>query len=377
MIKQICINCVMDTTNTELRFDDKGMCNRCNDFYKDILPVWNYGKGREHILNQTLQKIKETGKNQQYDCLIGLSGGFDSSYMLHMAITEWGLRPLVVHIDSGWNLPIARSNINKLVKKLGIELIVEKINWEQERNFQLALFKSGISSLDLPQDVAFVTLVGKMAKKHHIKYLLNGGNMSTEVVTNPKSWCFGANDNVFIKDILKQFGSLDMKGYPFMKSYFTKALETFLPNSIKGFKPLDYIEYVIKDATNVLVEEYGYEPYKQKHFESMMTKFLEGYWLPKRFNQDIRKAQFSSLILSEQMSREEALRKLEKDSLEELEAIELKAQVAYKLEITVEELDSYFKLPIKGYDDYKNNKKMIRSIVNLKNIFDKPTIIQD
>ena len=164
MIKQICINCVMDTTNTELRFDDKGMCNRCNDFYKDILPVWNYGKGREHILNQTLQKIKETGKNQQYDCLIGLSGGFDSSYMLHMAITEWGLRPLVVHIDSGWNLPIARSNINKLVKKLGIELIVEKINWEQERNFQLALFKSGISSLDLPQDVAFVTLVGKMAK---------------------------------------------------------------------------------------------------------------------------------------------------------------------------------------------------------------------
>jgi N-acetyl sugar amidotransferase len=367
----------MDTTNPELFFDEKGVCNRCNEFKNRILPTWNYGKGREDVLKNTIQKIKEVGKNNKYDCVIGLSGGFDSSYMLHMAVKEWGLRPLVIHIDSCWDLPVATSNINKIIKKLGVQLMIEKINWEQMRDFQLALFKSGISSLDIPQDVAFITLVNQYAEKYRIKYLLNGGNMSTEVVTNPKSWCYGANDMVFVNDILKKYGTIDMRGYPFLKSYFRKTLDYFNPNKIIGFKPLDYIPYVQKDAADLLMKEYDFELYKQKHFESLLTKFLEGYWYLKRFNADIRKAQFSSLILTGQLSREDALKKLENDSLDEQEVKELFTQVAGKLEITEEELQSYFEMPLKGYDDYKNNKKLVRFIVNFKNLFIKPTVIQD
>lgn len=377
MERQICTNCVMDTTNPELFFDEKGVCNRCNEFKNRILPMWNYGKGREDVLKNTIQKIKEVGKNNKYDCVIGLSGGFDSSYMLHMAVKEWGLRPLIIHIDSGWDLPVATSNINKIVKKLGVQLMIEKINWEQIRDFQLAFFKSGIPSLDSPQDVAFVTLVEQYAEKYRIKYLLNGGNMSTEVVTNPKSWCFGGNDMVFVNDILKKYGTVDMTGYPFLKSYLRKTLDYFKSNKIIVFKPLDYIPYIQKDASELLVKEYDFELYKQKHFESMLTKFLEGYWSPKRFNADIRKAQFSSLILTGQMSREDALKKLDSDPLDEHEAKELFAQVAGKLEITEEELQSYFEMPLKGYDDYKNNKKLVRFIVNFKNLFIKPTVIQD
>lgn len=377
MERQICTNCVMDTTNPELFFDEKGVCNRCNEFKNRILPMWNYGKGREDVLKNTIQKIKEVGKNNKYDCVIGLSGGFDSSYMLHMAVKEWGLRPLIIHIDSGWDLPVATSNINKIVKKLGVQLMIEKINWEQIRDFQLAFFKSGIPSLDLPQDVAFVTLVEQYAEKYRIKYLLNGGNMSTEVVTNPKSWCFGGNDMVFVNDILKKYATVDMTGYPFLKSYLRKTLDYFNSNKIIVFKPLDYIPYIQKDASELLVKEYDFELYKQKHFESMLTKFLEGYWSPKRFNADIRKAQFSSLILTGQMSREDALKKLDSDPLDEHEAKELFAQVAGKLEITEEELQSYFEMPLKGYDDYKNNKKLVRFIVNFKNLFIKPTVIQD
>lgn len=377
MERQICTNCVMDTTNPELFFDKKGVCNRCNEFKNRILPMWNYGKGREDVLKNTIQKIKEVGKNNKYDCVIGLSGGFDSSYMLHMAVKEWGLRPLIIHIDSGWDLPVATSNINKIVKKLGVQLMIEKINWEQIRDFQLAFFKSGIPSLDLPQDVAFVTLVEQYAEKYRIKYLLNGGNMSTEVVTNPKSWCFGGNDMVFVNDILKKYATVDMTGYPFLKSYLRKTLDYFKSNKIIVFKPLDYIPYIQKDASELLVKEYDFELYKQKHFESMLTKFLEGYWSPKRFNADIRKAQFSSLILTGQMSREDALKKLDSDPLDEHEAKELFAQVAGKLEITEEELQSYFEMPLKGYDDYKNNKKLVRFIVNFKNLFIKPTVIQD
>lgn len=377
MERQICTNCVMDTTNPELFFDEKGVCNRCNEFKNRILPMWNYGKGREDVLKNTIQKIKEVGKNNKYDCVIGLSGGLDSSYMLHMAVKEWGLRPLIIHIDSGWDLPVATSNINKIVKKLGVQLMIEKINWEQIRDFQLAFFKSGIPSLDIPQDVAFVTLVEQYAEKYRIKYLLNGGNMSTEVVTNPKSWCFGGNDMVFVNDILKKYGTVDMTGYPFLKSYLRKTLDYFKSNKVIVFKPLDYIPYIQKDASELLVKEYDFELYKQKHFESMLTKFLEGYWSPKRFNADIRKAQFSSLILTGQMSREDALKKLDSDPLDEHEAKELFAQVAGKLEITEEELQSYFEMPLKGYDDYKNNKKLVRFIVNFKNLFIKPTVIQD
>lgn len=371
-----CNHCVMDTTDPDLTFDEKGTCTRCNEFESRIVPMWNYGKGREKVFEETIAQIKKTGNGKEYDCVIGLSGGFDSSYMLHMAVKEWGLRPLVLHVDSGWDLPVAQENIKKLVDKLGVKLFVQKIPWEQERDFQLALFKSGIASLDMPQDVAFVSYVNMYAKKYGIEYVLNGGNIATEVVTDPKAWCYGGNDIVFMKDILKKFGTVDMKGYPFLPTYTEKFFKKVFHLELKGFKPLDYIPYSKQIATDLLVNEYGWEPYKQKHFESMMTKFIEGYWCPKRFGADIRIAQLSSLVVTGQITREQALEELSHPALTEEEGKELFTQVASKLEISEKELQSYFDMPIKGYDDYKNIKLIVRWIVKIKNFFVPSPLVQ-
>jgi N-acetyl sugar amidotransferase len=367
----------MDTTNPDLKLDNEGVCSRCREIEEHIILEWNYGKGHEAELQQMLDSIKAAGKGRKYDCLIGLSGGYDSSYLLHVAVKEWGLRPLVLHVNSGWDLPVATSNIKKIVDKLGVDFYEEKINWEQERDFQLALFKSGISSLDMPQDVAFISIVEQYTRKYDIPCILNGGNKSTEIMTNPKAWLYGTQDRVFIKDILKKYGTVSMKGYPFLKPYSQKILDKLLRRSVAAYHPLDLIPYTKAESTAILVNEYGWEPYKQKHFESMMTKFLEGYWCPKRFNADIRKCQLSSLVVTGQMTRDEALEQLSHPSLTEEEGRELFKQVAAKLEISEEELQSYFDLPIKGYDDYKNSRKWIKFVKNIKNRFSSPAVIND
>ena len=355
---QICTNCVMDTTDPNIKFDEKGVCERCNQFYQDILPSWNYGKGKEKELEDIIGKIKEAGKNKKYDCLLGLSGGLDSSYMLHFVIKVLELRPLVFHVDAGWDTSFAVNNIQKLVTKLGVDLKIEKINWNEVRDMQLAFFKSGVPHLDIPQDHAFVAALDNYAEKHNIKYVLNGGNISTEVIVNPDAWSYWGTDMRHIKDILRQFGTVPMETYPFTNIFKRKIYMPYIKR-IKVVKLLNYIPYVKKEAEELLKKEYGWEPYPQKHFESIMTKFLEGYWLPERFGYDIRKAQFSSLILTEQMTREEALEKLKEPPLSEKESAELFTQVAAMLEISEEELRSYLRMPLKTYKDYKNQSTII------------------
>ena len=355
---QICTNCVMDTTDPNIKFDEKGVCERCNQFYRDILPLWNYGKGKEKELNEIISKIKQEGKNKKYDCLLGLSGGFDSSYMLHFAIKELGLRPLVFHIDAGWDTSFAVNNIKKMVTKLSVDLKIEKINWNEVRDMQLAFFKSGVPHLDIPQDHAFVAALDNYAEKYNINYILNGGNISTEVVVNPNAWGYWGTDMRHIKDILSQFGTVPMETYPFTNIFKRKIFMPYIKR-IKVVKLLNYIPYVKKEAEELLKKEYGWEPYPQKHFESIMTKFLEGYWLPERFGYDVRKAQFSSLILTGQMTREEALEKLKEPPLSEEESAKLFTQVAKMLEISEEELHSYLTMPLKTYKDYKNQSSII------------------
>jgi len=348
----------MDTSDPNIKFDEKGVCERCNQFYQDILPSWNYGKGKEKELEDIIGKIKEAGKNKKYDCLLGLSGGLDSSYMLHFVIKVLELRPLVFHVDAGWDTSFAVNNIQKLVTKLGVDLKIEKINWNEVRDMQLAFFKSGVPHLDIPQDHAFVAALDNYAEKHNIKYVLNGGNISTEVIVNPDAWSYWGTDMRHIKDILRQFGTVPMETYPFTNIFKRKIYMPYIKR-IKVVKLLNYIPYVKKEAEELLKKEYGWEPYPQKHFESIMTKFLEGYWLPERFGYDIRKAQFSSLILTEQMTREEALEKLKEPPLSEEESAKLFTQVAKMLEISEEELHSYLTMPLKTYKDYKNQSSII------------------
>lgn len=357
---RICSNCVMDTSDPNITFDEKGVCERCNMFYTHILPDWNYGRSNSDKLKVLVEKIKKEGEGKPYDCLLGLSGGFDSSYMLHFAIKELGLRPLVFHVDAGWNLPVGINNIEKMVAKLGVDLKIEKINWDEERDFQLAFFKSGVPHLDIPQDLAFVAVLDRYATQNNIKYILNGGNISTEVIVNPSSWGYWGTDSKHNKDIIKRFGTVKMSTYPFTNVFKRKIYMPYV-KGIKVIKLLNYIPYIKRDAEALLKNEYGWEPYSQKHFESIMTKFIEGYWLPKRFGYDVRKPQFSSLILTEQMTRDEALEKLKRTSISEDEEQELFNKVAQMLEISNDQLQMYLEMPLKTYKDYKNPESLFNA----------------
>lgn len=352
----ICKNCVMDTSDTALKFDEYGICPRCNEYNKRIVSEWNFGNGHEEELNKVLNDIKKSGQGKDYDCILGLSGGLDSSYLLHLAVSKWGLRPFVFHVDAGWNLPVAEKNIRKICDKLKIKLHIEKMNFEEMRKMQIAFFKTGHAGLDAPQDHAFIAQVDKFSEKLGVKYILNGYNISTEIVANPDSWNEGAGptaDKTYIKDVLRKHSDLKTKNFVYTTGFKHKF---WLPY-VKGVKTvhlLNYVPITKKGMIETLSQEYGYEAYKQKHFEDMLTKFIEGWWLPTRFGYDIRKAQLSSLVVTGQMDREEALEILKSPSLTDEEAKELFSNVANKLQITEEELWSYYKLP-KKYIKYRNN----------------------
>ena len=352
----ICKKCVMDTSDRTLILDENGVCPRCNEYKQRIEKAWNYGEGHEDELNALIKTIKESGKGKKYDCILGLSGGLDSSYLLHLAVAQWGLRPFVFHVDAGWNLPVAELNIKKICDKLGVELHIEKMNFEEMRQMQIAFFKTGHAGLDAPQDHAFIAQVDKFSEKLGVKYILNGYNIATEIVANPASWNEGAGptaDKTYIKDVMRKHGGFKTKNYV----YTTGFRHKFLLPYVKGVKTVHLLNYVPITKMNMietLSSEYGYEAYKQKHFEDMLTKFIEGWWLPTRFGYDIRKAQLSSLVITGQMTRAEALDILSEPPLTEEESKELFAEVAKKLQISEDELMSFHKLP-KEYIKYRNN----------------------
>lgn len=351
----ICSNCVMDTSDTRIVFDEKGVCDHCNDFYQNVKPNWHTDERGKNELAAIMGKIKKDGKKRDFDCLLGLSGGVDSSYMLHLAVKEFGLRPLVFHVDGGWNSELAVHNINVLVDKLELDLYTEVINWEEMRDFQLAFFKSGVPHIDIPQDHAFIATLYNFSDMYNIKYILNGGNISTECVRNPMEWLYYGTDFSQINDIREKYGTSKMEAYPF-SSIFRHKLYLRYIRGVKVVKPLNYMPYIKSDALKLLEKEYGWKPYPQKHFESRFTKFYESYWLPERFGFDTRKVQYSSLILTGQMTRAEALKKLEKPAYDP-ETIEDEFNyIATKLKISPDELRGYFTMPKKYYWDYKNRK---------------------
>jgi N-acetyl sugar amidotransferase len=354
---KICIKTVMDTSDPSIDFDSNGISNHYWDFVNNIKPNW-YPNDLGHIkLEQIVNRIKEEGKNKEFDCIIGLSGGADSSYMLHKMITYYGLRPLVFHVDGGWNSEEAVSNINQLVDKLKVDLYTEVINWEEMREFQLSMFKSGVPHLDIPQDMAFIAVLYKFAEKYGIKYILNGGNISTECVMTPIDILYWGTDMVQVRHILKLFGTRPMNSYPFTNIFYHKLYLRYF-KGVRVIKPLNYMPYVKFDAINELRTEYGWKTYPQKHFESRFTKFFEGYWLPSRFGYDMRRNQLSSLILTDQISRNDALQILEKPAIPD-EDIENEFRfISNKLNISTDELKHYHDMPKKFYWDYKNQKKI-------------------
>ena len=350
---QICSNCVMDTTDSKISFDEKGVCDHCKTYYTDILPKWHTDERGDRALKQIVKKLKREGEGKDFDCLMGMSGGIDSSYLLYVMVEKYGLRPLVFHVDAGWNSQIAVNNIERLVDGLGLDLYTEVINWEEIKDLQLAFFKSGVPHIDVPQDHAFFATMYKFASKHNIKHILTGGNYSTECVRNPLEWMYYQSDSIQLRDIYKKYGTGKLKDYPVSNILWHKIYLPYI-KGIKLIKPLDYIPYNKDKAMQLLVDKFGYQKYPQKHFESRFTRFYESYWLPKKFGYDTRKVQYSSLILTKQMTREDALEKLKHPAYDPETIMQDFEYIATKLGISVEELQSYMDAPNKTYKDYKS-----------------------
>ncbi|MBN1664242.1 MAG: N-acetyl sugar amidotransferase [Deltaproteobacteria bacterium] len=352
---QICTNCVMDTTDSKIVFDDKGVCDHCNTFYKEILPNWHTDERGQEELEKIIEKIRKNGKGKDFDCIIGMSGGIDSSYLTYIAKEQLGLRPLVFHVDAGWNTQIAVNNIEKLVDTLGLDLYTEVIDWEEMRDLQLAFFKSGVPHIDTPQDHAFFAMMYKFAERYKVKYILTGGNYSTECIRNPIEWMYYQSDSIQLLDIHKKFGTRSLVTFPITTILRHKVYLRYV-KGIQVVTPLNYIPYRKEEAMKLLTEKFGWQAYPQKHFESRFTKFYEGYWLFKKFGYDTRRVQYSSLILTGQMTRDEALKNLERPPYDEETIAQEFEYVATKLGISIKELQGYMDAPNKSYRDYKSQE---------------------
>ncbi|WOD12590.1 N-acetyl sugar amidotransferase [Pseudomonas sp. NyZ704] len=352
---QICVRCVMDSSDPEITFDERGVCSHCYHFDHVQSLHWFPGSEGDERLAAIIDRIKTEGKGKEYDCIIGLSGGVDSSY-LAIKLKEFELRPLVVHVDAGWNSELAVSNIEKIVKYCNFDLHTHVMNWEEMRDLQLAYLKAAVANQDVPQDHAFFASMYHFSVKNDIKYIFSGGNLATEAVF-PSSWHGSAMDSINLRDIHKTYGSRPLRDYKtisFFQYYFWYPF-------IKGMRtvqPLNFMNYDKEEAVRYLQKVADYRPYPRKHGESVFTKFFQNYYLPTRFGFDKRKPHFSSMIVSKQMTREEALIKLAEPLYD---TAELETDIQYfckKLRITREEFDSLMEAPIHQAKDFKNWKRL-------------------
>lgn len=354
---QICTNCVMDTTDSKIVFDENGVCDHCNTFNKDIKPFWNQRDGDKLKLNNIVNKIKEWGKGKEYDCLLGMSGGIDSSYLLYYAVEKLGLRPLVFHIDTGWNTDLSIYNVHTLVEKLGVKLHTVVIDWKEMADLQLAFFKSGVPHIDTPQDHACFATMYQFASKYNIPYILTGGNYSTECIRNPKEWMYYQSDVRQLKDIHKKFGTKPLKKFPLTNILWHKFYLPYI-KGVRLIRMLDLIPYNKDEAIHTLEEKFGYQKYPQKHFEDFFTKWYESYWLYERFGYDVRRVQLSSLILTNQISREAALSILATKPYDVSSIDKDTTYIAEKLGVSYQEIMSYMALDKKTYKDYKSQQSI-------------------
>lgn len=363
---QICTNCVMDTTDSKIVFDEKGVCDHCNTFYNDILPDWKPNQSRDAELEVIAQKIRNEGKGKKYDCIIGLSGGMDSSYLAYIAKEKMGLKPLLYTVDTGWNLDIANQNVEKIVKGLNLDLHKEIVDWEEMKDLQLAFFKSQVPYQDFPQDHAIFAGLYNYAVKNGIKYVLTGANNATECVRPPVEWVY-VNDIKLMKDIHKKFGKVELKTFPMCGMLKYRIYYPYI-KGMKRIAPLDYIKYDKTSVENELKEKFGWQNYSNKHYENIFTRFYEGYYLPTKFGYDKRKCYYSNLILTGQMTRDEAIRKLSYSPYDELTIKSDKEYVSSKLGITLDDFTKLMEGPNKSYEDYKNSLGVIQLFIKIAKV---------
>ena len=355
---QICSNCIMDTSDANITFDARGWCDYCNNYHTNILPNWHPDeRGAKRIAAQ-VEQIKKDGQGRDHDCLIGISGGVDSSYVAYLAKVKFGLRPLLFHVDAGWNSQQAVNNIEAMVDGLSLDLHTEVVNWEEMKDLQLAFFKAQVPHIDTPQDHAFFASLYNFAAENKFKYILTGANYSTECVREPLEWHYHASDLRQLRDIHRRFGRRPLKTFP-QADIFTYKLYYRFVKGVRIVKPLNEVPFHKEEAMQLLVDKYGWQKYAHKHYESRFTRFYEGYWLPTKFGYDKRRAHFSSLILTGQLTRADALERIAKTAYSAENLAEDFEYIATKLDLSVPELQQIMDGKNKSYKDYANAMGLI------------------
>ena len=365
---QICTRCIMDTSDPDIRFDENGECNHCRT-YDELIKAYTFtGEEAQRRLSAIVDKIKKNGRNKECDCVIGVSGGVDSTYNAYIA-KKLGLRPLAVHLDNGWNSELANYNIERTLKGLDIDLYTYVIDWDEFRDLQLSYFKSGVINIEVLTDHAIRATLYKVANEKGIKYILSGVNFATEAIL-PMSWGYSNFDVVNIKDIHRRFGKVKLKAFP------TLSMAKFLYYQYaKGIRPvflLDYVSYEKKEAKPFLQKELDWKDYSGKHGESTFTYFYQSYILPRRLKVDKRRAHLSCLICSGEITREEALKELQKPLFTEQELRENREYTIKKLGLTEKEFENYMDLPVRSHLDFKTNFISIYHLMALKKLIAMP-----
>ena len=355
---QRCTCCVMDTTDSRIVFDENGVCDYCSDYYKNILPTWRAKLEDETLLARTAAEIKKNTAGQKYNCIIGLSGGVDSSYLCYVAKELMGLNPLCYVCYTGWNLKVADDNIKRITEALELDVYTETVDWEEMKDLQTAFLKSQVPYQDLPQDHAIFAGLYNYAVSHGIRYVLTGANSATECIRPPIEWVY-QNDLRLIKDIHKRFGKIKLKNFP-MCSMVKYRLYYPLFKGMKRVAPLDMVEYDKEKVKAFLTERFGWEAYANKHYEDVFTRFYEGYYLPHKFGYDKRKCYLSNEILAGTKAREDALIELEQPGYDEQTMRADLEYIAAKLDMSAAQLEALIEGENKTFRDYKNSWGLIR-----------------
>jgi N-acetyl sugar amidotransferase len=349
-----CIHCILNQgDDPDLTFDDRGYCNYCV-WYEETY-INNARSGDEKILKlkETIDTIKKHGKGKKYDCILGLSGGVDSSYLAHL-VKEYDLRPLIIHFDNGWNSEIAVRNIDKIINNTGYDLYTYVVDWDEFKDLQNSYIKSSVIDWEIPTDHGFIALLYRMAAKYSISYILTGHNHQTEAIM-PKPFRWSKMDVANIKDIHRKFGKIKLKTMPLLGFFKYNWILYF--NKIKRINLLELVNYDKIQAKAVIAKEFDWNDYGGKHYESIFTRFYQGYVLIEKFKVDKRRAHLSNLICSGQLTRQKALDELAKPPYDSQQLSEDREYVLKKLEITESEFLSILKEPPISHLAYNSYEK--------------------
>jgi len=362
---QICNRCVMDTSDPDIEFDDRGFCNHCEDYITRISSQTYTAGVSEKQLDGILSNIKTKGENREYDCIVGISGGVDSCYTAHLC-KEHGLRALLIHMDNGWNTEISVKNVKTMVEKLGFDYLSYVIDWQEFKEIQLAFLKSSIVDLEMPTDIAIPACIYETAAKHNIKYIISGGNYTGEGILPLQMGYHVYKDAKLYKHIVKNYSSVPLNKVPTVGlwgEYYYKFIK-----NIKTIYPLNYVPFDKDKARDFLISTYGWENYGGKHHESTITAFWQSYAMPVKYNMDYRRTTFESQICSEQISRPEALELLKSIPYDEEKTKKDRKYIAKKFGISDDEFNGYLAAPPKTYIDFPNNKKLIEFVYKMYNM---------